>query len=105
MKRRICSYDMATVPDHAYVLADAGGELYLCGPRCLALWSMQLVTHPHVKAEQVNAEWTLATPEGLRRRFETLSDLTKWAAANLLSPEEGEWLLLGRSVGVDSGTA
>ena len=55
MKRRICSYDMATISDQAYVLTDPGGELYLCGARCLALWSMQLVSHPHSTPEQVNA--------------------------------------------------
>ena len=95
MKRRICSYDMATVPDHAYVLEEAGGEMYLCGPRCLALWSMQHVTHPRVDPEQLNAPWRMTTPKGERRDFNTLNDLAKWSAANLLSPHDAEWLGLG----------
>lgn len=102
MKRRICSYDMAVVPDQAFVLTDAGGEMYLCGPRCLALWSIQHLTHPHVKPEQLDAAWTMTPPAGSVRRFSDLRDLAKWAAANLLSPGSGDWNTLGE---VEEATA
>jgi len=29
MKRRICSYDLAAVPEDGYVVTDDGGEIYL----------------------------------------------------------------------------
>ena len=98
MKRRICSYDMAVVPEQAFVLTDAGGEMFLCGARCLALWSIQHLTHPHARAEQLNAEWTMAPPTGEKRRFPNLHELTRWAAANLLSPGTGEWSTLGEVI-------
>jgi hypothetical protein len=28
MKRRICSYDLAAVPEDGYVVTDDGGEIY-----------------------------------------------------------------------------
>lgn len=39
MTRRLCSYDMAEVSPHAFVLSDDGGEMYFCDLRCLCVWS------------------------------------------------------------------
>ena len=43
MKRRICSYDLASVPEDGYVVTDDGGEIYLCNPRCLCIWAVESV--------------------------------------------------------------
>ena len=42
MKRRICSYDLAAVPEDGYIVTDDGGEIYLCNARCLCIWAVTL---------------------------------------------------------------
>ena len=55
MKRRICSYDMAAVPDDSYVVVDDGGEVYLCNGRCLCIWAVLLATKPGLEERSVAA--------------------------------------------------
>ena len=51
MKRRICSYDMAAVPEDGYIVTDEGGEIYLCNARCLCIWAVSLATKPGLSEE------------------------------------------------------
>jgi hypothetical protein len=95
--RRICSYDMAAVPEDGYTLLDAGGEFYLCGARCLAIWALQAATKDASAQTDgdVPPSFELITPAGEKRTFGSLLDLARWSTANALGPTDAEWLARG----------
>lgn len=64
MKRRICSYDLAAVPDDGYVVTDDGGEIYLCNARCLCIWAVSLATKPGLPEEVEARRLVLMVPTG-----------------------------------------
>jgi hypothetical protein len=73
MKRRICSYDLAAVPDDGYIVTDERGEIYLCNARCLCIWAVTLV---------------LKVPAGEELVFETIIGLARWASSHALETAE-----------------
>ena len=64
MKRRICSYDLAAVPEDGYVVTDDGGEIYLCNARCLCIWAVSLATKPGLSEEIKARRLVLKLPAG-----------------------------------------
>jgi hypothetical protein len=64
MKRRICSYDMAAVPEDSYMLKDDEGEIYLCNARCLCIWAVTLATKPGLSDDLKNRKSVLRGPTG-----------------------------------------
>jgi hypothetical protein len=97
-KKRICSNDMAAVPDTAFVLHDGEGEMYFCNPRCLCLWSVNLATRANIPDKLKDAAYLLTLPEGTSRRFSGIVSLGQWATANAIGSEQAEWLKNGESV-------
>jgi hypothetical protein len=85
VKRRICSYDRAAVPEASYVLKDAEGEIYLCNSRCLCIWAVSLATKPGLSEDLKNWKSILRAPTGEEVAFETMIGLARWAAARALS--------------------
>ena len=87
MKRRICSYDLAAVPEDGYVLTDDGGEIYLCNARCLCIWSVSLATKPGLSEELKARKLVLKVPAGEELVFETIIGLARWASSHALGVE------------------
>src|ERR1035441_8449443 len=87
MKRRICSYDLAAVPEDGYVVADDGGEIYLCNARCLCIWAVSLATKPALSEEFKARRLVLKAPAGEELVFETIIGLARWASFNALGAE------------------
>ena len=87
MKRRICSYDLAAVPEDGYVVTDNGGEIYLCNVRCLCIWAVSLATKPGLSEELKVRRLVLKVPAGEELVFETIIGLARWASANALGVE------------------
>ena len=84
MKRRICSYDMVEVPNESYVVTDDVGEIYLCNPGCLCVWSVLLATRPSLD-EKINEQTLiLKLPSREEKSFDDLSALALWATAHAL---------------------
>ncbi len=80
MKRRLCSYDMVEVPQHAFVLTDSGGEMYFCDLRCLCVWSVQLATRPNLSELQRSGTYLLKTEIGEEHQFKGVRSVARWAA-------------------------
>ena len=91
MKKQICSYDMAAVPQTSYTLTDDDGEIYLCNARCLCIWAVMLVTKPNLPEKGQLRSFVLTDPLGQNRRFKDLLELAQWAAATALGNSEREW--------------
>jgi hypothetical protein len=87
MKRRICSYDLAAVPDDGYVVTDDGGEIYLCNARCLCIWAMMLATKPGLSEELKVRRLVLKVPAGEKLVFETIIGLARRASSHALGME------------------
>jgi hypothetical protein len=96
--RRICSYDMVEVPADCYTVADEGGEMLFCGPRCLCIWSVQFATNPNRSEEQKNIALEMTSPDGSRRRFTSVTQFAQWAAANALGGVGNVWLRNGKGL-------
>src|ERR1035441_10039321 len=96
--RRICSYDMVEVSAGHYALADEGGEMCFCGPRCLCIWAVQFATNLRRSEEQRNIALEMTSPDGSRRRFANIMELAQWAAANALGGVGNEWLHNGEDL-------
>jgi hypothetical protein len=75
MKRRICSYDMAAVPEDSYIVTDKEGEIYLCNVRCLCIWSITLATKAGLNEELKARRLVLKVPAGEELVFETIIGL------------------------------
>jgi hypothetical protein len=88
MKRRICSYDMAAVPEDGYIVADERGEIYLCNARCLCIWSITLATKPGLSEELKARRLVLKAPAGEKLVFETIAGLARWASSHALGTAE-----------------
>jgi hypothetical protein len=84
MKRRICSYDLAAVPEDGYVVTDEGGEIYLCNARCLCIWAVSLATKPGLSEELQVRKVVLKVPAGEELVFETIIGLARWASSHAL---------------------
>jgi hypothetical protein len=84
VKRRICSFDIVVVPENAYVLTDAAGEIYQCNARCLGLWSLTLAAKPGLAEELMTQSLKLNTPNLEELQFDSIVELARWAAANAL---------------------
>jgi hypothetical protein len=84
MKRRICSYDLAAVPEDGYVVTDDGGEIYLCNARCLCIWAVSLATKPGLSEELKTRRLVLKVPAGEELVFETIAGLARWASSHAL---------------------
>ena len=98
MKRRLCSYDMAEVPEQGFVLADQGGEMFFCNLRCLSVWSVQLATRHNLADEQRSGGYTLNTQSGQEHRFEGGNQVARWAVDQALgSPSAADDLNSTRS--------
>jgi hypothetical protein len=80
MKRRICSYDLAAVPDDGYVVTDDGGEIYLCNARCVCIWAVSLATKPGLSEELKARRLVLKVPAGEELVFESITGLALWAS-------------------------
>ena len=80
MKRRLCSYDMVEVPPEAFVLTDAGGEMYFCNLRCLCVWSIQLATRPNLSDLQRSSAYVLKTQSPEEHRFDSIRAVARWAS-------------------------
>ena len=78
MKRRICSYDLAAVPEDGYVLTDDGGKIYLCNARCLCIWAVSLATKPGLSEELKTRRLVLKVPAGEEFVFETRECAKLW---------------------------
>jgi len=87
MKRRICSYDMAAVPDDSYVVVDDGGEVYLCNARCLCIWAVILATRPALDEKLRTQRLLLKCPKGRETSFDSISSLALWATAQALGAD------------------
>ena len=87
MKRRICSYDLAAVPEDGYVVTDDGGEIYLCNARCLCIWTVSLATKPGLSEELKARRLVLKVPPGEELMFETIIGLARWSSAHALGVE------------------
>ena len=87
MKRRICSYDLAAVPEDGYIVTDDGGEIYLCNPRCLCIWAVSLATKPGLTEELKVRRLILKVPAGEEPVFETIIGLARWASSHALGVE------------------
>ena len=83
-KRRICSYDMAAVAEHAYVVTDEEGEIFFCNARCLCIWAVSLATKLSKSEESKPPGLTLETSAGLNVRFPSLIGLARWASVHAL---------------------
>ena len=79
MKRRLCSYDMAEVPEQGFVLTDDGGEMFFCNLRCLCVWSVQLATRPVLSDEQRSGMYILNVPSNEGQRFTGIDQVARWA--------------------------
>jgi hypothetical protein len=88
MKRRICSYDLAAVPEDGYVVTDDGGEIYLCNARCLCIWAVLLATKPGLSEELKTRRLVLKVPSGEEFVFETIAGLARWASSHALGTAE-----------------
>jgi hypothetical protein len=76
---------MTEVGEGAYVLSNnEPGEMYLCNPRCLAIWSLQRATHPNTPATMLDCLWSLRLPDGTERQFNGLNALARWATPNAI---------------------
>ena len=84
MKRRICSYDLAAVPEDGYVVTDDGGEIYLCNARCLCIWAVSLATKTGLSEELKFRRLVLKVPAGEELVFETIIGLARWASSHAL---------------------
>ena len=84
MKRRICSYDLAAVPEDGYIVTDDGGEIYLCNARCLCIWAVSLATKPGLSEELKARRLVLKAPAGEELVFETIAGLARWASLHAL---------------------
>jgi hypothetical protein len=84
MKRRICSYDLAAVPDDGYIVTDDGGEIFLCNARCLCIWAVSLATKPGLSEELKARRLVLQVPAGKELVFETITGLALWASSHAL---------------------
>ena len=84
MKRRICSYDLAAVPEDGYVVTDDRGEIYLCNARCLCIWAVLLATKPGLSEELKARKLVLKVPAGEELVFETIIGLARWASSHAL---------------------
>jgi hypothetical protein len=84
MKRRICSYDLAAVPEDGFVVTDHGGEIYLCNARCLCIWAVTLATKPGLSEELKARRLVLKVPAGEELVFETVIGLARWASTHVL---------------------
>ena len=87
MKRRICSYDLAAVPEDGYIVTDDGGEIYLCNARCLCIWAVSLATKPGLTEELKVRRLILKVPAGEELVFETITGLARWASSHVLGVE------------------
>ena|ERR1035437_2235751 len=87
MKRRICAYDMAAVPEDGYIVTDEGGEIYLCNARCLCIWAVSLATKPGLSEELRARRLVLKVPAGEDLVFETIIGLARWASSHALGAE------------------
>jgi hypothetical protein len=87
MKRRICSYDLAAVPEDGYVVTDDEGEIYLCNARCLCIYAVSLATKPGLSEEFKARRLVLKVPPGEELMFETIIGLARWASAHALGVE------------------
>jgi hypothetical protein len=84
LKRRICSFDIAAVPDEPYIVTDDAGEVYLCNARCLCLWAMTQATRPSLSEELKTKTLKLSTPTLEEFEFENIFGLAHWAAKKAL---------------------
>jgi hypothetical protein len=84
MKRRICSYDLAAVPEDGYIVTDDGGETYLCNARCLCIWAVSLATKPGLSEELKTRKLVLKVPAGEEQVFQTIAGLARWASSHAL---------------------
>jgi hypothetical protein len=90
MKRRICSYDLAAVPDDGYVVTDDRGDIYLWNARCLCIWAVSLATKPGLSEELKARRLVLKVPAGEELVFETIIGLARWASSHALGAEVTE---------------
>ncbi len=79
MRPRLCSYDMATVPDDSFLLKDEGGEMYFCDLRCLCVWSVQLATRQGLSEVQRSGTYLLTMPVREEHQFEGIGQVARWA--------------------------
>src|ERR1017187_5909297 len=87
MKRRICSYDLAAVPEDGYIVTDDGGEIYLCNARCLCIWAVSLATKLGLSEEFKARKLVLKAGAGEELVFETIIGLARWASSHALGME------------------
>lgn len=85
MKRKLCSYDIAEVPDDCYVVVDSEGEVYFCNARCLGIWALVRATKSGLVEADARKACTLKRPQGKALEFESIKELARWAAANALA--------------------
>jgi hypothetical protein len=88
MKRRICSYDMAAVPEDGYIVTDEGGEIYLCNARCLCIWAVSLATKLELSETLKARRLVLKVPAGEELVFATIAGLARWASSHALGTAE-----------------
>src|ERR1700676_669894 len=88
MKRRICSYDLAAVPEDGYIVTDDGRETYLCNARCLCIWAVSLATKPGLSEELKTRKLVLKVPAGEELVFQTIAGLALWASSHALGTAE-----------------
>ena len=88
MKRRICSYDMAAVPEDGYIVTDERGEIYLCNARRLCNWAVTLATKPGLSEELKARRLVLKVPAGEELVFESIAGLARWASSHALGTAE-----------------
>jgi hypothetical protein len=74
MKRRICSYDLAAVPEDGYIVTDDGGETYSCNTRCLCIWAVSLATKPGLSEELKTRKLVLKVAVGEEQASRRLQD-------------------------------
>jgi hypothetical protein len=98
MQRRICSYDKMEVPAECYTVTEEDGDIYLCDPRCLCLWSVQRATRSHLVEVHRGCTLVLTAPAGGQRSFTGIVELAQWATANALGGAENEWFKNGRDL-------
>ena len=85
MKPRLCSYDLAAVPDDAFVLNDTGGEMYFCDLRCLCIWSVALATRPELPETVKKGTYVLKTGGGNQHQFIGIAPIARWALEGALT--------------------
>lgn len=88
IKRRICFYDLAAVPEDGFLVTDDGGEIYLCNARCVCIWAVSLATKPALSEELKIRRLVLKVSAGEEFVFETIAGLARWASCDALGRAE-----------------